>query len=146
MGARQNLREIPPRHRLPIFSRHRTPCLGNQRHPKTARRPARTARQPKSAENRSAKNRTARKTDLPQKAPRQPPRQNRHEAAWHLDNLGKALHGGIGKKTMIKFSTAIANRVARYVADGRSFFTLQRFHGMPNSKELRYWLLTNSNF
>ena len=47
---------------------------------------------------------------------------------------------------MMEFSTAIANRIARFIADGRSFFTIQRFHGMPPSRVMRHWTLSNPAF
>ena len=41
---------------------------------------------------------------------------------------------------------ALAQRIARHIAAGRSFFTIQKIHGMPTSFDMRRWMLTRPDF
>lgn len=47
---------------------------------------------------------------------------------------------------MQELTPAIANRIVAFVADGRSFFTIAKFHGMPPSRQIRLWTLQDHGF
>ena len=47
---------------------------------------------------------------------------------------------------MQEITPAIANRIAAFIADGKSFFTIAKFHGMPESRTMRSWTLHDHGF